>query len=551
MPQWSPDGEWIGYVSNKSGEPELWLWSTSNGASIQLTQLRGRVNAFSWSPDSRWIAFSGDRYGNYDIWKVSVPTGGVDRLTTGGNYEVFPAWTPDGAKILYVELNQAWTNHDIIEMSADGEGRRLVVRDEDFFDYRAGGTFGYPAVSPDGRAVLFRSHRSGWINYWTVPHSGGEPKPIASESADQSHAHWSPDGRWIAYVSNDNGTRDLRVVPASGGESRILVKSDMGVVGSPEWSPDGKAISYTYSTPTRPADLFVVNVASGANQPLTTSMPAGHYEKKLITPKKITYPSTDGFEIAAYLYEPVLAEGERAPGILWIHGGPTSQFSDTLQLHVQFFAHRGYAVLLPNIRGSSGYGKAFEDANNTCWGHCDLEDVLAGVDYLKTLPYINPDRMGITGTSYGGCMSMSAVAFAPGAFQAAIPGSGYGDWLHFMDEQELRHVKLLEYEFGPLPENEDVYRKNSPIFTIEDVTTPTFLVHGEGRFPRSDASRNFALKLEKNYKVFQLKAYPNENYYVRSKANRRQMLLDMLEFFDAFLKDDAEEVKRPTDEASN
>jgi dipeptidyl aminopeptidase/acylaminoacyl peptidase len=101
-----------------------------------------------------------------------------------------------------------------------------------------------------------------------------------------------------------------------------------------------------------------------------------------------------------------------------------------------------------------------------------------------------------------------------------------------------------------LSENEEVYRRNSPIFAIDNVTTPTFLVHGEGRFPRSQASRNFALKLEKNYKAFRLKAYPNENYYVRSKKNRRQMLLDMLEFFDTFLGDGAKEASPPTEETA-
>jgi dipeptidyl-peptidase-4 len=163
--------------------------------------------------------------------------------------------------------------------------------------------------------------------------------------------------------------------------------------------------------------------------------------------------------------------------------------------------------------------------------------VLAGVDYLKTLPYVNPHKMGITGTSYGGCMSIAAVAFAPGVFQASIPASGYGDWIHFYHEQELRHIKLMDYEFGPLAGNEEVYRRNSPIFHVRDVSTPTFLIHGEGKFPGSVASHNFAKELEKNYKVFRHKAYPNENYYIRNRENIRQMLLDMAEFLDQHLKD--------------
>ncbi|NNM31839.1 MAG: S9 family peptidase [Gemmatimonadetes bacterium] len=223
---------------------------------------------------------------------------------------------------------------------------------------------------------------------------------------------------------------------------------------------------------------------------------------------------------------------------MWIHGGPTSQFNDTFQQHVQFFADRGYAVLLPNIRGSSGYGKAFEDANNGCWGHCDLEDVLAGAEYLKALPYVDPDRIGITGTSYGGIMSMNAATFAPGAFQASIAASGYADWVHFYRaENELRHVKLLEYELGPFETSEQVWAASSSINAVSEVATPMFLLHGQGLYPGSDQTELFARALENQYKPFRYEVYEGETYYVGGRSNRRQMLLDMLAFFDQFLKD--------------
>ncbi len=309
MPTFSPDGKWIAYVSDKSGKPELWLWSTKNGREVQLTDLGSRINAYTWSPDSKKIAFSGDRYGNYDIWRVEVSTAEVLRLTNRERYEVFPTWTPDGETILYVELNESWTGHDVMAMSSDGQNGRLVLQDRDFFDYRAGGTFGYPSVSPDGSKVLVRSHRSGWINFWTVPIAGGEPSPIAPESADQSHARWSPDGRWIVYVSNHNGTQELRVASASGGEPRVLVGPGEGVAASPEWSPDGKWVSYTFGTLQTPSDLYVVDVGTGTTRQLTTSMPAGNFGQRIVAPEKITYPSADGHEIHAYLYPPVLEDG--------------------------------------------------------------------------------------------------------------------------------------------------------------------------------------------------------------------------------------------------
>lgn len=539
-PRWSPKGDWISYISDKSGSPEIWLWSATEGNQVKLTSMGARISSYNWSPDGKWIAFAGDRHGNFDIWRVAVPSGEVFRVTTGSFYEVSPSWSPDGSKILFVRLNDAWTDHDVVEYSLTDQKSRVIVRDKDFFDYGASARskFGYPLVSPDGKWVLFRSHRSGWINSWVAPMAGGEPRQIAPEEADQSDASWSPDGKWIAYTSNHNGTHDLRVVAAPGGSPRVLLSPKMGVIADAEWSPDGKQISYTLTTPTQPRDLYVVSLNDGASKQLTRSMPGGIPLGTLVPPEKVSYRSTDGFVINAYLYRPPEAQPARQfPGILWIHGGPTSQFNDNFEQHVQFFVHMGYVVLMPNIRGSSGYGKKFEDANNRCWGHCDLQDVVAGVDYLKTLSYVNPNRTGITGTSYGGCMSLAAIAFAPGVFQAAIPASGYGDWIHFYKEQELRHIKLVEYEFGSLPENEEIYRKNSPIHWIRNVSTPTFLVHGEGGFPRSDASREFANRLAMEYKPHRYKTYSGDNYYVRSRKNRREMLLDMLEFFDQHLKD--------------
>ena len=135
-----------------------------------------------------------------------------------------------------------------------------------------------------------------------------------------------------------------------------------------------------------------------------------------------------------------------------------------------------------------------------------------------------------------GCMSMSAVCWAPGAFQAAIPMSGYADWVHAYHEQELRHIKLLEYEFGPFETHEPVYRHCSPIHDARQAVTPTFVIQGEGLLPKSEASRLFAAALEKEYKTVKFKAYPNEGYYVTSLAGTRQMWLDMLGWFDQYLR---------------
>jgi len=543
LPTVSPDGCWIAYISNKNGAPEMWAWSVEDGRDIRLTRLGGRINAFSWSPDSRWIAFSGDVYGNYDIWKVSVPDGEAVRLTWESVYEVYPTWTPDSRHVLFIRMDERWLDHEIVTVSAEGKNPRVILRDENFFDYYSGRKFGYPRVSPDGSQVFFRSYRSGWINYWLVPFEGGEPRPLAPEAADQSEAQWSPDGRSVVFTSNHNGTVHLSVTSVSGGKPDVWVAPDTGVCSSPQWSPDGKRISYLLQTPTHPGDLYIVDKQERRSRCLTNSMPAGNLEQALIRPEKIHYTSPDGLKIHAYLYKPrKIRSGEKFPGILWIHGGPTSQFSDTFQSGVQFLVGQGYAVLLPNIRGSSGYGRAFADANNRCWGRCDLQDVIAGAEYLKKQDYIDADNMGITGTSYGGIMSMAAITNAPGYFQASIPCSGYGDWIWACTHAELRHVMLWDYEIGPWRENKALYQDLSPINHIADIKTPVFLIHGEGLYPGSEQSRLFAAELERHYKVYRYKTYPGENYYVRSRKNRRRMLLDIAAFFDQYLK--AKKIKK-------
>lgn len=544
QPRYSPDGKWVSYISNRSGPAELYVRSLADGTERQLTRLGGRINSYSWSPDGGTIALAGDKFGSYDIWTVSVPGGEIARLTNDSRYDVFPSWTPDSRRVVYARLDDRWLDHEVLELDARAPAApRLIVKDTGFFDYQAGGNFGYSLVSPDGSTLLFRSHRSGWINYWVVPMRGGAPRQIAAEQANQSGARWSPDGKSIAYTALWNGTQDLRVVDATGGAPRVVFRpADMGLVANAEWSPDGSQLSFTMETPVRPADLYVIASAGGAPRQLTSSSGPSYIMDALIRPRKVSYKSSDGLTIQAYLYEPILKGGEKAPGILYIHGGPTSSFNDTYQAQVQYFAMRGYAVLLPNIRGSSGYGQRFENANNGCWGRCDLQDVTAGVEFLKTLPNVEPTRMGITGTSYGGCMSLAASAFAPGVFQAAIAGSGYGDWLHFHAEQELRHVKLVEYEFGPLPQAEALYRRASPIFYMKDIRTPIMLIHGAGaQLPRSVASQLFADRLEMNYKPFVYKTYPNENYYIRRRDNIQAMLGDMLAFFNQHLKDGVRE----------
>jgi dipeptidyl aminopeptidase/acylaminoacyl peptidase len=537
QPQWSPAGDAVAWVSDRGGSTELWLWEQATGLARPLTQFGARINSFSWAPDGKAIAMGGDGRGNYDIWVVRLD-GGTTRLTDGAQHEVFPSWMPDGSSVVFVRLDDTWMTHEVLVRPLRGTGERLVVRDTGWFDYGSGEWFGYPLVSPDGRQVLYRSTRSGWINYWVAPLTGeGAPRALAPAAADQSDAAWAPSGEQVAFIENRNGTLGVRLAARQGGAPRDLWMPAMSVVGSPSWTPDGQSLVVTKSSPTEAADLFTVRVRDGVARQLTFSSEPASAPERLLRPSKVTYRSPDGTQIPAYLYLPPGASAAaRVPGIVLVHGGPTAQFTDRFELQAQFFAAMGYAVLLPNIRGSSGYGVAFEQANNEGWGHKDLPDVVAGAAYLASLPGVDGDRLGITGTSYGGFMTVAAAVWAPTVFRAGIGASGYPNRLSFVSEGEERHIKQLAYEFGPWPQAQAVYRKNSPFFDVAKIRMPLFLLNGEGKFPGSPQMRQFAEEMERLYKPFQYKAYPGENYYVRSEANVRQMLRDMLAFFDRHLR---------------
>jgi dipeptidyl aminopeptidase/acylaminoacyl peptidase len=188
---------------------------------------------------------------------------------------------------------------------------------------------------------------------------------------------------------------------------------------------------------------------------------------------------------------------------------------------------------MPNIRGSSGYGKEFEKANNRCWGECDMEDVLAGVDYLKSLSYVDDEKMAITGRSYGGMLTMAAATNVHGVFQAMLAETGHEDW--------TKGGKVYDYELGSLPENYDLRWKLSPLSHVEDVSTPIFVILGEGPSPKASP---FVEKLKEYNKEHIAKTYLGEGSSVHSFDARLQSLRDKLAFYDKYLKNKGEGVPK-------
>lgn len=539
VPRWSPDGRYLSWIRGEIGQTEVWLQPLDGSAPFALTRLGANITALEWAPDGSWLVVSANRHGSYDIYRVSVPDGRHQRLTDDTRYEVSPVVMPDGQAILHVRLDETWTGHTVVRTDLDPStgavGRSgVVVEDTDFFDYHYGRAFGTPAPSPDGATILFRSARSDWLNIWSVASTGGTPTALAPEDGDQDAGAWSPDGRQVVMTSNHDANVSLRLVDVASGSSRLLVEADDAVCAVPSWSPDGTRIAFTLATPQCPPDLHVISVGTGEVTRLTRSV-APALQCHLAAPRRADYDFEDR-TIPSFLFRPEsIGVRPNGAGVVVVHGGPTMQWLPVHDGYLQFLVGQGYTVIAPNIRGSSGYGRAFEEANDGDWLGGDLRDVLAAADQLRARDDIDDDRIAITGLSYGGIMAMAAVSFAPGAFAAAVSLSGYGDFLHMMDEQEFRHQQLLRKELGDPVAHREVYERASPIHAVHNATTPAFIAHGVGRFPSSDAGRRFAEALEREYKTVTYRTYPDEHYYVTGRDNLAVLWRDVAEFLDTYL----------------
>ena len=560
-PGLSPDGRWLAYLSSRGGSREVWLHPLAEGLGAddrKLTDLGADINAASWAPDGQSMVFSCNRYGSYDTFEVDVPGGAWRRLTSDPDrFEQYPVYLPDGEHIALVRMSENWEDHDVVVTDRRGSIPRVVVQDKDFFDYQLGRRFGHPLISPDGARLLFRSHRNGWINYWQLDlevSSGAPPTPLYPEEFDQAcesgsitcgEACWSPDGRLIAFISNRNGNVQLRVVSRDGGDSIAIAAEREGVASHPQWSPDGRRIAFLKQSFLAPPDVWVaelvqeggVTVATGLRQ-LTDSLPVG-LARKFNAPEKVRYRGLDGTEIPAYLYRPGGAPDAPGPAIIEVHGGPWDQFRDTMHVVVQYYVQRGYTVLMPNIRGSSGYGKAFQEKIRTGWGGDDLDDLVAGARYLVERGLADPSRIGVTGQSYGGSMAMAAaVSSPPGVFQAAVSRVGYADWYHYTRHGGQASVKLLRHVLGDPEENRELYARSSPLQWVGRGHLPILVIDQESPpgEPSPDLREEFVSRLRGLNKPAWYKSYTSTGGpYARSEAAAKQMLPDVIEFFRTYL----------------
>ena len=472
---WSPDGERIAFVGSRARQWHVFVSDPKGENARQLTRHRGQDRRPRFSPDGTHIAYLSERIATdtgWDLWVTSLAEGRPRQLTSHPFDEADPRFSPDGSRIAITFRAGRHVNRRIAIVPATG-GDLIDVLPAEW----QGDSFG-ARWSPDGTKLVFVSDESGRKALYTVPATRGAPERVLDSDYELIEPAWSPDGKKLAYLENRDGNLRLKLYDLENGKDRTLTLR-AGVHSQPEWRSDGTAVLAMFEAWNYPRDVWAYPVEGGRER-LSDTLPPDLDVRRMVRPELVRFESFDEREITGLLYAPEDASAENPASLLVRpHGGPTSQWKNGWHPFAQLLAQRGYAVLAPNVRGSTGYGLEFENLNDRAWGRGDLEDLVAGTRAVSERPEIRDDRIGIWGVSYGGFLTLAAVTRYPDLFACAIEAVGMPDLEKLYRETTIEGTSYLDREIGPLRGNLELYRSLSPVRDVANIEVPLLSFHGQ------------------------------------------------------------------------
>jgi len=577
-PRWSPDGKHLLFLSKrtlKEGEKgnELWLASTSGGEPRRVLRLTGGIEAPCWMPDGKRIVFL-SAVGEEDegvrvvrripLWSngagftyharkhlhiVNVNSGSVRQLTEGQLNVAYTSSSNAGNRVAYVaainDLNPMITDLFVMDIGT-GEPKKLTDSSM---------AIGPVCWSPDDKHLAFRGHnlRRGFATHatiWLMAAEGGRPTDLTGK-LDRGTARsvyydmrgpytylLAPAPAWnldhIYFTLSDSGRYDLHKVNPKSGRIEPVVAGSFLI---DDFSVRKDVIAYLKVTETAPAEVWVKD--GHGDRKVTNLNDALLSELKLSTPEHFEYQASDRKKIDGWLMRPPIAkEGERLPAILDVHGGPKSVFGYSFMFEHHFFTSKGFAVIYLNPRGSDGYSEEFADIR-TVYGERDFIDIMEGLDYvLSRFQFVDPQRVGVTGLSYGGFMTNWIVTHTD-RFKAAVSQNGISDWTAMFGTTDIGFYFSPD-QIGKEPwSNAQAYLSKSPLTYAPKVTTPTMFVHSAEDFRCwIDQSISFFTALKYLGKEAELVLFDKGEHTFRSSAKpsfRMRRLEHMARWFETHL----------------
>ena len=497
-PRLSPDGSTAAY----GDQGHVWLVPASGGPPRKLVEGSSPV----WI-DSDKLVISVERDDTTRLAVIAASDPWPRRLA-GGHWELEEygdedqaTVSPDGTEVAYRFTPRADLNRSEIRVASLETGAvRALTGTPRIHDRGA-------AWSPDGERIAYTSERSGFYEIHLVARDGSGDRQLTSAEADHNELDWHPDGDRLLALRGRSNRFDLVVIDAGSGDADVVAPG--GTWSSPFWTAAGDIVA-GYEDHATPGELRRLG-----EQPRTVHAPAPLSVKSApyAALEDVSFPSFDGLEIPGFLMRPREASPDQpVPAVVYPHGGPTSHYGDEWDGHAQYFVDRGYAWLAINFRGSTGYGRDFERLNHGVWGVDDTKDCLAAADFLRTLDWIDGDRLGIFGASYGSYMALLSVTDDPEyRYRCAVTKYGDCDIVTSWAQGDREGVQDLERMMGPPSAAREAYRAGSPYHRLENIRVPLLIAHGElDKRVSPKQSEQLVRRLRKLGKTFEYVTYPTE-----------------------------------------
>ncbi|HWW57042.1 MAG TPA: S9 family peptidase [Sphingopyxis sp.] len=545
-PAAAPDGKTIFYASDIGGREIYDIFSipADGGAAVNLTASpdasdRGPLRL---SPDSRFLAFNRRvrTEPNTNVAVMNLGDRSVRLLTQekeAGIIWSVVAFSPDGIHLYANRSNSSHSESAIWRIDMATAAATKVAGAEPGQPYEAAA-----AISPDGKSLSVTSeNRLGVRQAVLLDLATGERREVHAGDWPQDAGAFSPDGRQLIAVENVDGRDRVYLYDVAKGRARALSLPDGKTADYdgtlPAFSPDGRRLLFPHSSGSAPFDYWTIDFASGEASRVTR-LGLGSVNAQLLPRSEIVrYKSADGTVISAILWMPWnLKRDGSAPVVVMAHGGPTGQTSDSFDATATALASRGYMVIAPNVRGSTGYGRAFEHANHRDLGGRDLEDEAWAAKFLVASGYADPKKIGITGGSYGGFMTVMALGRMPDFWAAGVAAYGIVNWNTMW---ERGSPALREYQRGLIGDpvaDREVYSRVSPLTYLRNTKAPMLVLQGQNdiRVPAHEAEQIVAT-LNEAGKVVEAHFYAEEGHGFQKRENQIDAAERTVAWFEKYL----------------
>jgi dipeptidyl aminopeptidase/acylaminoacyl peptidase len=561
-PAWRSDGT-LAFLSDGTGVPQVWQVDPADGETRPVTRFPERIGALIGSPSGDRLVFGMDAGGDerQQLWLIEERATPRPLTADPATIHTLGRFSPDGTRLAFASNDRDARFFDVSVLDLDDPEavpRRMMATDEtltpvtwspdggmllvqrqntnldadllllpveggepDLLTPHGGeASIGSATISPDGESIYYLTNQDReFAALVRLDLADRSVHPIVALEWDIEGLALSPDGQWIAYVVDEDGASALVVRSTTTGDERRVAGPPFGIVEGLVWSLASERLAFSVNGPRHPSTIWVCDL-DGSARAVTTAGLAGLDPKTFIEPEIVRYPTFDDREIPALWYTPTATPGPW-PVVIDVHGGPEGQRRVKYDALTQFLLARGFAVLAPNVRGSTGYGKAYCHLDDVEKRMDAVADVAAAVEWLNGRPDVATGKIAVYGVSYGGFMVLASLTTYPDLWAAGVDVVGIANFQTFFEQTGPWRRRLRAAEYGDPERDADLLREISPLHRADRITAPLLVIHGQNdpRVPVGEAEQ-IVSTLGSLGRHVELRIYDDEGHGLVKLPNR-------------------------------